>query len=229
MEYFIQRHTGVDAAPVPVNYTHPGDQRPVALDVLHHAKNTTLPDLAYRYGCRNGQCGVCTVEINGAPRLACRARVNEADVIGPMRTLPHIVDFVVDRSSVNQLVAQALPPYVSSMEFASADRGSLNRCIECYACLSDCPMHQRNPREKNASGAASQSAGNPYLLLRLQALRSAEQEQPETQRSMLQTAARLGLNACLDCEGCRCQVGIDLDQEVIQPLLNGAAASLKDW
>ena len=48
---------------------HP-DEKPMVLDLLLQAQATSVPDLAFRYGCRARNCGVCTVDINGRPRLA---------------------------------------------------------------------------------------------------------------------------------------------------------------
>ena len=49
----------------------------MVLDVLLQAQQESLDDLSFRYGCRARNCGVCTIDINGKPRLACRARVKE--------------------------------------------------------------------------------------------------------------------------------------------------------
>ena len=54
-------------------------ERPMALDVLMQAQSKTIPDLAFRFGCRARNCGVCTIDINGRPRVACRARVKDGD------------------------------------------------------------------------------------------------------------------------------------------------------
>ena len=51
------------------------NERPMVLDVLLQAQQESLDDLSFRYGCRARNCGVCTIDINGKPRLACRARV----------------------------------------------------------------------------------------------------------------------------------------------------------
>ena len=53
------------------------DERPMVLDVLLQAQEEKIDDLSFRYGCRARNCGVCTVNINGKPRLACRARVKQ--------------------------------------------------------------------------------------------------------------------------------------------------------
>ena len=42
----------------------------MALDALLQARATQIPDLSYRYGCRNRTCGICTVDVNGRPRIA---------------------------------------------------------------------------------------------------------------------------------------------------------------
>ena len=41
----------------------------------------------------------------------------------------------------------------------------------------------------------------------------------QAKASAQSTALELGLDTCIDCKGCRCEVGIDLKTEVIKPLL----------
>ena len=53
----------------------------MVLDVLLQAQEDSIDDLSFRYGCRARNCGVCTIDVNGKPRLACRARVKENDLI----------------------------------------------------------------------------------------------------------------------------------------------------
>jgi len=64
------------------------DERPMALDVLLQAQATTMPELAFRFGCRARNCGRCTIDINGKTRIACRAPGPDADNLSPMPTLP---------------------------------------------------------------------------------------------------------------------------------------------
>ena len=68
------------------------DERPMALDVLLQAQEEKYDDLAFRYGCRARNCGVCTIDVNDKPKLACRARVKEGDILSAMATLPVIKD-----------------------------------------------------------------------------------------------------------------------------------------
>ena len=76
------------------------EERPMALDVLMQAQNTTIPDLAFRYGCRARNCGVCTIDINDRPRVACRARVKNGDKLSAIATLPVLSDLVVRRDGI---------------------------------------------------------------------------------------------------------------------------------
>ena len=70
------------------------NERPMVLDDLLQAQEDSIDDLSFRYGCRARNCGVCTIDVNGKPRLACRARVKENDLISPLSTLPVVKDLV---------------------------------------------------------------------------------------------------------------------------------------
>ncbi|SVC32387.1 uncharacterized protein METZ01_LOCUS285241, partial [marine metagenome] len=59
----------------------------MALDVLLQAQATKVSDLSFRYGCRNRTCGICTVDINGKPRIACRSRVRAGDKVSAVSAL----------------------------------------------------------------------------------------------------------------------------------------------
>lgn len=206
------------------SYRQDEDKRPMALDVLLQAKSTTEPDLAFRYGCRNELCGVCTVEVNGEPRLACRSRVSEGDSIGALSTLPLLQDMVVERKKVNQQLI-GIPPLPESETDTSPseDISSLNRCIECYGCLSGCPMHKRN-EHTNTKADNGFAYGNPYTMLKLRSAMLAPGRPAEEKQNLLTKTIELGLDSCLNCDGCKCQVGIELVSEVIEPLLAEAAS-----
>ncbi|MDE0812345.1 MAG: 2Fe-2S iron-sulfur cluster-binding protein, partial [Alphaproteobacteria bacterium] len=85
MKVEIELHRDGESEIVDYDYAlREPNEKPMILDVLLQAQATTLPDLAFRYGCRARNCGVCTVDINGRPRVACRARVREGDHISPV-------------------------------------------------------------------------------------------------------------------------------------------------
>jgi succinate dehydrogenase / fumarate reductase iron-sulfur subunit len=51
------------------------DLRTTVLDLLIKVKDNLDGSLAFRYACRMGLCGACTVKINGRPRLACATKL----------------------------------------------------------------------------------------------------------------------------------------------------------
>ena len=125
------------------------DERPMVLDVLLQAQEKKIDDLSFRYGCRARNCGVCTVDINGKPRLACRARVKDDDLISPISTLPVIRDLIVKRDGIpRQMVGYNKIPFKNNLNVeAEKSYHNLTACIECYACLDGCPLHKKNNLE----------------------------------------------------------------------------------
>ncbi len=178
---------------------------PTALDALLHLRETALPDLAFRYGCRSARCGTCAVEIDGRPRLACRDRVRAGQTVGPLRTLPRVRDLVVDRRAPDARLRGRLPPLPSPPAPADARARRLEACIACLACLDGCPLH-------------AEGRGDPMSFLRLALARTAGADVTDVARS-------LGIDRCVDCHACRCGVGIRLDRDVLAPLAAATAES----
>ena len=142
---------------------HEGE-RPMVLDVLLQAQEESLDDLSFRYGCRARNCGVCTIDINGKPRLACRARVKDGDIISPISTLPVIKDLIVKRDNISrQLVGFNNISNNNNLNIeAEKSYHNLTACIECYACLHNCPLHKLNDL-KLSQKEESFKYGNPFL------------------------------------------------------------------
>lgn len=210
-------------------------ERPMVLDVLLQAQATTMPELAFRYGCRARNCGVCTVDINGKPRIACRARARKGDRIAPIATLPVLADLVVRRDGIARQMrgqlSQAAQGNDLNVEAPDAFH-DLTACIECYACLDKCPMHARNfggedpgdmaDSSEQPDPAAGYPHGNPFSLLKLQRIRLDPLTSEAGRAEALEYAHTLGLDACVNCHGCKCGVGIDLMGLVVKPLLEAA-------
>jgi len=211
-------------------------EKPMALDVLMQAQSTTIPDLAFRFGCRARNCGVCTIDINGRPRIACRSRVKNGDKLSALATLPVLSDLVVRRDGIaRQLRGVDKPVQGNDLNIEAPDiYHELSACIECYACLDKCPMHARNFDNKlpeNMIVGLSNSAevykhGNPFSLLKLEKLRQDPLTSEQGKNIALNKAIDLGLDACEKCPGCKCGVGIDLKGKVVKPLLEAAAKKL---
>lgn len=195
------------------------EEKTVALDVLLQAGDTELPDLAHRYGCRNGLCGACTADINGKSRLTCRTRVKDGDSIAPMASLPVVRDLVVRRDFINKQLQGKLPLLAATETagFESNDHysdafHSLNRCIECYACLHNCKSHQKNPPQ------GPYQWGNPYSFLRIQKIMLDNAASDSQKQQALTLARELGIDHYSRDKVPGCGVGINLKKEVIIPL-----------
>ncbi|MEC7303822.1 MAG: hypothetical protein VXV97_14880, partial [Pseudomonadota bacterium] len=79
-------------------------------------------------------------------------------------------------------------------------------------------------RDSNDLGASKgYRHGNPFSLLKLQMLRIDPLSSEAGREQALEHAKDLGLDACRDCKGCKCGVGIDLMGKVVRPLLAAAA------
>ncbi|MGI9524499.1 MAG: 2Fe-2S iron-sulfur cluster-binding protein [Hyphomicrobiaceae bacterium] len=213
-------------------------EKPMALDVLLQAQATTLPDLAFRYGCRSRNCGVCTIDVNDKPRIACRTRVREGDKLSPCATLPVLSDLVVRRDGIARQMQGRLPAGGGANDLnveTPKVYHDLTACIECYACLDSCPMHARNfgdttpsnlPDEELPDASQGYRWGNPFSLLKLERIRLDPITSQADKEAAVNNAIELGLDACVDCPGCKCGVGIDLKRQVVGSLLEAAKERL---
>ena len=209
------------------------DEKPMVLDVLLQAQLNGYADLAFRYGCRARNCGVCTIDINGLPRLACRARIRDGDRISAMATLPVLADLVVKRDGIARQMRGRMPAQAAGNDLnveAPDDYHALTACVECYACLHNCPMHAKNLEPDDSGASATLHAGegyrwgNPFSLLKLQMVRLDPLSSQAEKDEALKQARNLGLDNCADCPGCKCGVGIDLKKKVVKELLDAAAS-----
>ena len=209
----------------------------MALDVLLQAQATTLPDLAFRYGCRSRNCGVCTIDVNDKPRIACRARVREGDRLSPCATLPVLSDLVVRRDGIARQMQGRLPTAAAATTSTSKPRGvsrfnRLHRVLCLPRQLSDARAQFRRQaaRRRGARRVPDASAGyrwgNPFSLLKLQRIRLDPITSEADKSAALDSAVELGLDACVDCPGCKCGVGIDLKGQVVAQLLGAAKGRL---
>jgi len=202
------------------------DERPMALDVLLQAQEEKYDDLAFRYGCRARNCGVCTIDINDRPKLACRARVKEGDILSAMATLPVIKDLVVKRDAITRQMKGYNNISNANDLNKDADKTyhNLTACIECYACLDGCPVHAKN-NIVDIQNNVAYKYGNPYSLLKIQRL-LIDPLTPESEKNrLIDKAKSLGLDIYrreYKNLKIKCGVGINLKGEVIKPLLDFA-------
>src|SRR2546421_11604966 len=91
--------SGADAKAGPERYEVEVGERASVLDVLFALQRGPVPDLAFRFSCRVGMCGSCSMVVNGREQLACSTLVRTVGLhlkIEPLRNLPVVRDLAVD-------------------------------------------------------------------------------------------------------------------------------------
>jgi succinate dehydrogenase / fumarate reductase iron-sulfur subunit len=130
----------------------------MVLDALIRIKNEMDSTLAFRRSCREGVCGSCSMNINGANTLACTLGI---DACGPgevtIYPLPHqpvVKDLVSDLSKFYAqhayiqpfLQAKAPDPPKERLQ-SQKEREKLDglyECILCASCSTACPSYWWN-------------------------------------------------------------------------------------
>ena len=138
-----------DAVPRLEQYDVPLEDGARVLDALVFIRDNLGVDLAFRYSCKSGVCGTCSVLVNGEPCCACRREAEPSMIIGPLPSFPTIRDLVVDRSSADRrlnrtrsfLEVRTVPqPYARLRAAEIVDYKKVAKCIECYSCVAACPV-----------------------------------------------------------------------------------------
>ncbi len=131
---------------------------PMVLDALIRIKAEVDPTLTFRRSCREGICGSCSMNIDGANALACTTAIE--DVKGEVRItpLPHmevVKDLVPDMKHFYAQYASIKPwlqtetpqPSLKEREQSPEDRAKLDglyECILCACCSTACPSYWWN-------------------------------------------------------------------------------------
>ena len=89
-----------DAAPSEQSFEVPFRKDWVVLDALNHIKDRMDGSLSFRWSCRMGVCGSCSMMVNGVPRLTCAAFLKDflpgPIRVEPLRYFPVLRDLVVE-------------------------------------------------------------------------------------------------------------------------------------
>lgn len=149
-----------DTAARLVTYRVPRRDKMTVLDALMYIQRYHDRSLAFRYACRLGMCGTCTVMVNGIPRWACRTAIGrlatETLRLAPLQHLPVIKDVLVDYAPLVAKYREARPFFVPAQEApemaaispASRERQAIDahlECITCGACYASCTMLTHDP------------------------------------------------------------------------------------
>ena len=130
----------------------------MVLDGLIKIKNEIDAGLAFRRSCREGVCGSCAMNINGANTLACTKGMDElgsGDVtVYPLPHQPVMKDLVTDLTNFYKQHAY-IEPFLQAKDAepteewkqSQEDRAKLDglyECILCACCSTSCPSYWWN-------------------------------------------------------------------------------------
>jgi succinate dehydrogenase / fumarate reductase iron-sulfur subunit len=133
----------------------------VVLDAIHYIQAQHDSTLSCRWNCKAGKCGSCSAEINGKPRLLCKARVRDYTdgsapiLVHPIKSFPLIKDLVTD-VSWNYRVSARITPFTPAanapkplvMQQIDVDRiQEFRKCIECFLCQDVCHILRDHNRK----------------------------------------------------------------------------------
>ena len=139
-------------------------------DLFRKINKELDPTLAWNSSCEHGQCGTCSVKINGQPMLACELLVENAVedfettefFIEPLTIAPVVRDLIVDFDKAYERVHK-IKPYIiqpaenpdSGNEYKISHRHleryvDATRCINCFCCATACISSHHNFLGPNA-------------------------------------------------------------------------------
>ena len=130
------------------------------LDVVCRIQREQDPSLAFRYSCRAGMCGSCSMRVNGRNRWTCRTRIEtlggDALTLEPLPHYPVLRDLAVDMQPFVERYRSIKPHFVPRDPHAagfariapdSAERREIDRqveCITCGNCFGECSLVEIN-------------------------------------------------------------------------------------
>ncbi|WP_306120591.1 MULTISPECIES: succinate dehydrogenase iron-sulfur subunit [unclassified Roseitalea] len=133
------------------------DCGPMVLDGLLWIKNTVDPTLTLRRSCREGICGSCAMNIDGANTLACTKGMDEIDGVITVYPLPHmpvvkdlvpdLTHFFAQHRQIEPWLKTTTPEPEKEWRQSHEDRAKLDglyECILCACCSTACPSYWWN-------------------------------------------------------------------------------------
>jgi succinate dehydrogenase / fumarate reductase iron-sulfur subunit len=140
------------------------------VDLFRKINEEQDPTLAWGSSCEHGQCGTCSMKINGKPLLACELLVENAVArfgtttfkVEPLDVAPVVRDLVIDTEKAYERLDRVKPyiidpkPSPADGEAHAIDPKDLDRyvaatrCINCFCCSSACITNNGNFLGPNA-------------------------------------------------------------------------------
>lgn len=124
-------------------------ERPITAE----GKKTTPP--AWEAACLEEVCGTCSMIINGKPRQACAALVDQLEQpirLEPLSKFPLVRDLITDRTKMFDHLKEIkawididgthdLGPGPRYSQELALERYKLSECMTCGCCLEACPQY----------------------------------------------------------------------------------------
>jgi fumarate reductase iron-sulfur subunit len=120
------------------------------LELLQHIKRKQDATLTFASGCKSSVCGSCALRVNGKEVLACSYKVQDGDLVEPLKNVPIIRDLVVDMGKAYTFNAKAkawqssLAPSINITQEDEKLNETQSECILCGSCYSACPVYAIN-------------------------------------------------------------------------------------
>ncbi len=144
------------------------------VDVLRKINDEQDATLTWGSSCEHGQCGSCSMKINGKPLLSCELLVENAVqyfdtttfTVEPLDVAPVIRDLVIDSDAAYARVHKAKPYIIEPKPLGEQGEEhqvspedleryvDATRCINCFCCASACISSHDNFLGPNAMLAA---------------------------------------------------------------------------
>ncbi len=140
------------------------------VDLFRRINDEQDPTLTWNSSCEHGQCGTCSIKVNGKPLLACELLVENAVqyfqgssfTIEPLNVAPVTRDLVVDVAAAYKRIDRVQPYLIQTgcpssqgdaypiMPHRLEHYVNATRCINCFCCASACISSHKNFLGPNA-------------------------------------------------------------------------------
>lgn len=197
----------------------PYNEKSTVLQALIYIYENLDPSLTFSFSCRYEKCGLCGVEVNDRPSLACMTLLKKEFTVAPLSNLPVLKDLAIDRDSLEQFMQQEIIIHRFQAEGQEENEektfpqlninpalSELLECRECLCCHARCSL---------LSGKAQKHFAGPYFFVKLAQLHL----DPRDKANRHEQALKLGIQLCQDCRKCYCPQGIGIFKQAILPLL----------
>ncbi len=197
-------------------------KNPTLLEALEYIKVHIDRSLTFSSGCRSEVCGSCAVLVNKREKLSCGYKLQEGDLIEPIKHGEIIRDLVVDiRKPLESLKrSHAFLDKFKNSKMTYEDEKRIEKqsdCILCSSCFSVCPVLDVN---ENFLG--------PFALTRV--YRYVNDKREDGVKEKIDIIQKDGIWDCTLCGECTavCPQGIDPKNDILMLRVKSAEFGYSD-